>query len=254
MSAELSANPSTPPGAPTCPACGAPRSAGALVSLWDGKSYCEACVDREYPALSEYARAHATFEDSMIYDRAAAVRAAQEFGILMLMALVVVAVVIVGAAGWDTRAVLVATGVSAAFFALVALLLPWLKLGRGASCMPTTYIHDGWVEVFRPNHANGNLPVVRFPLAEARWFMGTLRDDEAARGRGGVPIGRDPAIILIAPRKITGFAHPSRQTAVGSSLEKRELLSTFLRLARVSEGRGASRTRPTTKTGSGDTR
>ena len=48
-----------------CSKCCHDMTPGATVRLWDGKDYCENCVEEACPGLAQYARSHETLEEEM---------------------------------------------------------------------------------------------------------------------------------------------------------------------------------------------
>jgi hypothetical protein len=54
---------------PVCHYCSRPIDTGTPIVLWDGKSYCSACIEAVDPALIEYARTHTDLSETMTAEK-----------------------------------------------------------------------------------------------------------------------------------------------------------------------------------------
>jgi hypothetical protein len=218
---------------PAIEGCQHPRPQ-TLIRLWDGRDHCEGCVEEACPGLAGFARGRDTLEDSIVYDQAGGMRTWWKytglfFGVLALTSIGFVAVL-------DLKATLILTG-------LMALSLGFGALGtltsvfKASQVLPTVRVHDGLVEVYRPNHGQSKSLVATFRLEDARWRSGKLQEDSSCRGRGGAIVTEQRVVILRSPQRWKGSAPPNEFTAVGSSPEMVRIWTGFLKLAGVPEGK-----------------
>ena len=204
-----------------------------VVRLWDGRDYSRESVENACPGLGDLARGRDCLEDTIPYDPAGGLR--EWWKIVGLFALMVGLVGVGVFPVLDTSGVILlvgAIGLSLGFGALGT--LP--AVFRAKRVLPTVRVREGTVEVYRPNPAGGHRLVTTYPLAQARWHLGRVREDTACRGRGGALVPNRSAVILRTPRTWKNIVPPNEWTATGSSPEMIALWQAFLRLAEVPEG------------------
>jgi hypothetical protein len=217
-----------------CPQCKVWNDPPKLIRLWDGREHCVACVDEVCPGLSSFAAGRHCLEDSIEFDRAGGMLvwwkiAGLFFGVLALVSVGFVFVL-------DLQGTLLLVGAMAVCLGFAVLgSLPSVFNARYV--LPSVRVHDGLVEVFRPNHGQGKSPVTTYRLEEARWSVGKLQQDSSFRGRGGPIAPKQVVVLLQSPRRWAGVAPPSEFTAVGSTPEMVRIWKGFLKIAGVPEGK-----------------
>ncbi len=218
-----------------CRACESSLSTVTQVTLWDGHDYCEECVERACTGMADYARCHEVLKDTIPYDGKGTWRDMLiQFGSIGL-ALGLVAPVLAYTA--DMMAAIIWLGFTAGFLIFI---LGFIRLAMLATprMLPTVWIHDGQVEIFRQFYRDGQKPIVQFALANSHWYRGRLHQDSGCEGRGGVIVKDVPAIILLTRPTVKFLATRSLpSTACGSSPELRNFFQGFFQIAGVVEGR-----------------
>lgn len=216
---------------PTPEGCG---HAPERVRLWDGVEHCVGCVEAACPGLAALAKERDCLKDSIVDDRAGALRVWWRIAWLFFGALALAGVGIAATLDWTLTLIIVGT---IGFSLGVGLLASFASISRAKSLLPTVRVSGGLVEVFRPSHGKGQIPVTTFRLADAHWRMGKLQEDSSFRGRGGVLVADQRVVILRSPRRWAAVTPPSEFTAIGSSPEMVRVWQGFLKLAGVPEGK-----------------
>jgi hypothetical protein len=192
------------------------------------------CVEAACPGLAALAQERDCLEDSIVDDRAGALRVWWRIAWLFFGALALAGVGIALALDWWATLIVV----GAMGFSLGAgLLASFASISRARHVVPTVRVRDGLVEVFRPIHGQGQIPMTTFRLEEARWRLGKLQEDSSFRGKSGVLVANQRVVILRRPRIWPGVSPPSEFTAIGSSPEMVRVWQAFLKLAGVPEGK-----------------
>ena len=218
-----------------CKHCSKPTSAESAMSLWDGESYCEACVHAVSPALVKYAKSHASLEETAPFDPRSQWRNA-----LRMEALIVL---LFGAfflaAGYSQQGP-IGLAAGAALTVVIcsiqaALQLPmFVAMGRRA--LPTVVVRDGQVECFRGGKKAHLCRSVS--LREITWRIGKSSQDSGLRNTF---VQRQRIVLLILPCLPTKIAQllslGKERYACGWSSETMHIWTAFLTLAAVPKER-----------------
>lgn len=219
-----------------CRKCSQPLTPQTTVRLWDGGNYCRQCVEEACPNLVDYALAHDVLEESMMYNRSAALRRS-----LRMYAVIAAIFGAVMALPWLAAGDLCMIGGAFAFALLLATVAAAIQvpgfLWMNKWALPKVSVRDGNVTVFRPNQRR-SVPWT-FPLSKCSWYVGKIRHDSFLRLTDAP---NAPAIILVHSLRWRGWELFRYRHACGFSDEMRELWKGFLRLAAIPEGRKRRRT------------
>ena len=207
------------------------------VRLWDGKDYCQDCVERLCPGLSDYARAHDVLEDEMPPDKPGRLKTWWRIvGLLTLVPVLASAGLLVGL---GLQATALIFGLMLICIIPGALLL-LASVQMAPRILPRVRLVDGRVEVYRPLHHKGQTPMVSYALADAHWREGWFQEESFCRGRGGAIVARQRVVLLQAPERWKGVRPQSEYTATGSSPEMLARWKAFLKLAEIPTGKPPS--------------
>ena len=219
-----------------CKKCSCRLTPQTTVRLWDGGDYCRRCVEEACPRLVDYALAHDVLEESMTYDRSAALR--RSVRMCVVMAAIFGAVMALPWLAAGDLCMVVAAFVFALLLAAVAAAIQIPGFLWMAKCaVPKVTVQDGNVTTSRPNRRR--LSSWTFPLSNCRWYLGKVRHDSFLRN---TVTPNAPAIILVYPVHWWGFEVFRYKNACGFSDDMRELWGAFLRLAAIPEGRRPGKT------------
>ncbi len=230
---------------PACRFCGTPLEVSwRRVRLWDGKLYCEECVEKHYPGLSDYAREHEVLDDEIPYDRSFLLREQRKVMAFLTVAIVSTMAFLIYAAGPEFR---VAAALYLGGFGM--LILAATYLGGRLTLYWTRNVHymrvrvrDGSVTITDPENAYSRPRV--FALEDLRWYLGSIRDEgftlprsQAYRRHRSVYESQPnrETVLLVAPANLVNIAWKNRRVAVGSTDAMRRIWVAFLRLAGVPE-------------------
>lgn len=198
-----------------CAHCHGSVDESAALRLFDGRWYCRACVERESPALAEYAATHNYLDDQITYDVKALGFAAVLYCFVAAIGMVVLLEFTPPEPGMNPHVVI---PIGSIILAPIGFLLQWMV---AQVQLPRTILaDDGFLNVFTQMQAK------QYPLRDCEWRV----------ERSGLRLMHDG----VSPRKtflalyVPGWR---RQQLLPACLDdgSRELWVHFLRLAGVPE-------------------
>ncbi len=212
----------------SCKRCSKPTPHEDTLLLWDGESYCKACVQAVSPALVEYAGSHDILRETAPLDR----RSPWLGALRMEIVLYLLAGVLLATASYMQNGPLgivyglvVATVVC--FFQAAIQMPMWVHRGRLNA--PTIIVRDGQIECFRGE--NTERACQRAPLREITWRIGKSRQDSRLRN---TCVRRQPVVLLTLPSTSAWTPGLLRQRyACGWTPDTMHLWTAFLTLAEV---------------------
>jgi len=215
-----------------CPVCDKLIDGGGAVRLWDGRTYCRACVEAECPGLADYAATHDHLAESAPFDLRVCLWLASWVSAAALLVFGLLGV-IVGGSEWGAKGALVTgllTGGCAAIFGFV-----W-AFGRmmvDRAILLGAVAADGRIEAQSGRSVETLLARwrrgrhLKWPLEQCRWYV-------TRRARHLVWPRPERVIMLVLPLgRVFGVSLFRREVACGLTPETFALWRGFLTLARV---------------------
>lgn len=218
-----------------CHKCTRVLPSGSLVRLWDGRNYCDSCLNAVGAELAQYARDHDTLEETMPHASSQIALRRGKQGAIVVAAWTVSLLLV---AWYELPNVHFLLRIAIATTTGVATGAPVVALfSAGARAFldrrrPTVSVADGIVRVRIGEE------VSRARLSECYWFEGTLLQMNALATTGPqqrfLPLPAERALILVLP----GTSHRrAMRVAVGYTRASRLRWEAFLVVARVPRDR-----------------
>lgn len=210
-----------------CKHCSKTVPPESALSLWDGESYCRACVESVLPELADYAGSHGALEETAPFDRRAHWRDAFRMEALCVLFFGVLFVTagysLSGPAGIVSGIGLLIVICSAQ----AAIQLP-MFVWMGRWMRPTVVVKDGRIECYRGGRRTWYYRSL--PLEDAKWRIGKSRQDSGLRSTF---VRRQDVVLVVLPRAAGRLSFGSDRYACGWSDRMRRIWIAFLTLAEV---------------------
>jgi len=207
-----------------CKSCSRSQSVDQLLKLWDGHSYCTACVKLKSPRLLTHALSHSCLEDSVPFDQAL-VRRSELRSALKVAMISMLTFAITGHSLYGPLGIAIGTLLGLLLTAIVFAVQMPARMKVARMNRASLRLSEGWLIVTRPLSGLQ----VECVLHECRWYLGKIQHDSGLRGTGFYGA---PAVVLILPRKHL-LQLVRERVACGYEDESREVWLAFLTLAGI---------------------
>lgn len=215
--------------------CFKPTSGDNTVSLWDGESYCEACVAAVSPALVKYAKSHDTLQETAPFDQRSQWRNAFRMEALIFL-LFGAFFVTAGYIQWGPVGLAFGAGITLVICSIQAAIQLPMFVAMGRHRLPTVVVRDGRIECFRGGKKTHFCRSM--PLREIKWRLGKSRQDSGLRNTF---VQRQQIVLLILPylpNKVARLSSLGKERyACGWSSEMMHIWQSFFTLAAVPKER-----------------